>query len=622
MEISVKNEQMVELINLIPDGILVLDSMGIAKFANQSAIHMFGGNSEDVINQELGLPVDKLHVSELDIVTNANSVSIAEMRVKEILWEGKKAFIASLRDVTAKRQEQEIIEAVFDAFGAMNEGFFICNNQGKITYANSSFERITGYKRSEIFGKSPSFLKSGIHTEEFFQKFWKQIDEEGQWQGIIWNKRQSGEIYPENLTVNTIKKDGKIHYYIAVFSDFTEGFKYTEELNKLRNETIDSEKKKSAFISRASHEIRTPMSGIIGYTELLADTSLSMEQREYLEVIRTSSKSLLTMINEILDLSKLESGKNLSFNTVFSIRELIQELYQIFKLHTVNRDIVLGNYFSCKIPDWVEGEKEPLRQILTNLLSNAFKFTKSGKISFGIDSIEDLGSNLKIQISVSDTGIGIDDSSKVKIFEPFFRSESAQKDAGTISGTGLGLTIVSSILKKNGGKITVDSTLGKGSCFRFTYLVKKQDIQSKSTQWVKMGESRMERWKNTGRSLNVLIVEDNLSNQMYVKRVLEKKSFFVGVASNGKEALEKIDQKNYDVILMDVRMPIMDGFETTEKIRSSSNSKIKNIPIIGLTGISSEEEKNKCQKVGMNSFIMKPAESELLIFEILKFVFP
>jgi PAS domain S-box-containing protein len=622
MDISIKNEQMIDLINSIPDGILVLDSMGIAKFANQSAIHMFGGNSDDVINQELGLPVDQFHVSELDIVTNANSVSIAEMRIKEIIWEGKKAFIASLRDVTAKRQEQEIIEAVFDAFGAMNEGFFICNSQGKIAYANSSFERITGYKRSEIFGKSPSFLKSGIHTEDFFQKFWKQIEEEGQWQGIIWNKRQSGEIYPENLTVNTIKKDGKVHYYIAVFSDFTEGFKYTEELNKLRNETIDSEKKKSAFISRASHEIRTPMSGIIGYTELLSDTSLSMEQREYIEVIRTSSKSLLTMINEILDLSKLESGKNLSFNTVFSIRELIQELYQIFKLHTVKRDIVLGNYFSCKIPDWVEGEKEPLRQILTNLLSNAFKFTKSGKISFGIDSIEDQGSNLKLQITVSDTGLGIDDAFKSKIFEPFFRLESAQKDAGTISGTGLGLTIVSSILEKNGGKISINSILGKGSNFTFTYLVKKQDTQSKSTQWVKMGESRMERWKNTGRSLNVLVVEDNLSNQMYVKRVLEKKSIFVGVASNGKEALEKINLKNYDVILMDVRMPIMDGFETTEKIRSSSNPKIKNIPIIGLTGISSEEEKDKCQKVGMNSFIMKPAESELLIFEILKFVFP
>jgi PAS domain S-box-containing protein len=622
MDISIKNEQMIDLINSIPDGILVLDSMGIAKFANQSAIHMFGGNSDDVINQELGLPVDQFHVSELDIVTNANSVSIAEMRIKEIIWEGKKAFIASLRDVTAKRQEQEIIEAVFDAFGAMNEGFFICNSQGKIAYANSSFERITGYKRSEIFGKSPSFLKSGIHTEDFFQKFWKQIEEEGQWQGIIWNKRQSGEIYPENLTVNTIKKDGKVHYYIAVFSDFTEGFKYTEELNKLRNETIDSEKKKSAFISRASHEIRTPMSGIIGYTELLSDTSLSMEQREYIEVIRTSSKSLLTMINEILDLSKLESGKNLSFNTVFSIRELIQELYQIFKLHTVKRDIVLGNYFSCKIPDWVEGEKEPLRQILTNLLSNAFKFTKSGKISFGIDSIEDQGSNLKLQITVSDTGLGIDDAFKSKIFEPFFRLESAQKDAGTISGTGLGLTIVSSILEKNGGKISINSILGKGSNFTFTYLVKKQDTQSKSTQWVKMGESRMERWKNTGRSLNVLVVEDNLSNQMYVKRVLEKKSIFVGVASNGKETLEKINLKNYDVILMDVRMPIMDGFETTEKIRSSSNPKIKNIPIIGLTGISSEEEKDKCQKVGMNSFIMKPAESELLIFEILKFVFP
>jgi CheY-like chemotaxis protein len=177
-------------------------------------------------------------------------------------------------------------------------------------------------------------------------------------------------------------------------------------------------------------------------------------------------------------------------------------------------------------------------------------------------------------------------------------------------------------LEKNGGKISINSILGKGSNFTFTYLVKKQDTQSKSTQWVKMGESRMERWKNTGRSLNVLVVEDNLSNQMYVKRVLEKKSIFVGVASNGKEALEKINLKNYDVILMDVRMPIMDGFETTEKIRSSSNPKIKNIPIIGLTGISSEEEKDKCQKVGMNSFIMKPAESELLIFEILKFVFP
>lgn len=625
MENKLINKENIEyVVDSIPDGILVLNSSGVAKYANKSAITLFGGDPSFIINQELGLPLDQKSTSDLDIITNPHSPKIAEMRIQKMNLNGEEAYVASLRDVTLKRREQELIESVFNAFGAMNEGFFICDSEGKIFFANEAFERITGYKRSQVIGRNPNFLRSGVHTDEFYDNFYGKLKEEGEWQGIIWNKRFNGEIYPENMTVTTLMKDGRIDNYIAVFSDFTEGYKFHEELNRLKQEAIQSNHKKAKFISQASYEIRTPISEILGYTELVAVSPLTMEQKEYIEVIRSSSKSLINIVNDILEVSKIESGMSYSHFSIFSIKELIQEIYQFFRVHTVRKDLVLGNYFTGKIPDWVKGEKELLRQILTNLISNAIKYTPSGKIQFGIDSIEEVNETFIIQFSVIDTGIGIDMNQSEKIFNPFYKIENSINEMNSSDGNsaGLGLTIVSNILEQNGGSIKVESKLNKGSKFTFTYKVSKVDLKDKNSEFHKVSQNRLEKWKNTGRSLNILIVEDNLANQFYIKRILEKKAIQGTIARNGKEALIKLENKVYDAILMDINMPVMNGYETTELIRTSENPKIKNIPILGLTGLTSKEDLDKCKAVGMNSVINKPVEVDYLIFEILRFVFP
>lgn len=624
MAVRTNFDKYARILEDLPDGVVVVDHEGVAKFANSSAIQMFGGEPSFIINQKIGLPLDYDHSLELDLLTQSNGHPIiAEIKLAKTEWEGSEAFVACLRDVTAKREQQEVIETVFQAFTVLQEGFFICNSEGKIIYANPAFEKITGYNRKEILGKTPAFLKSGVHNEEFYAEFYKKLANEGEWHGIIWNRRANGQIYPEKLHVTTVLTEtGGVKYYVALFSDATDVYYKEEELRKSRDQAIQAEKKKSEFLSRASHEIRAPMSGIIGYSELLAETNLTTEQREYLEVIRSSAKSLLNLINEVLDISRLQSGRTLSKISVFSLRELMQELHRFFKVHTLKKDIVLGYYFSDKIPDWLEGEKEPLRQVLTNLLSNAFKFTRYGKINFGVDKVEDLGEEVLIHFTVSDTGIGIEPEHLEKVFEPFYQVESIMQDQYAGSSSGLGLTIVKAIVEKNGGKVQIESIHGEGTKVHFSFKARKTGKVGQTAQMIKENEERLEKWKNRGRSLSVLLAEDNYPNQMYIKRILEKRSIFVTVASNGDQVLERLKEKDFDVILMDIRMPKMDGLEATRRIRAMSDPKKSRIPIIALTGLTSEEERTICQEAGMDGFLVKPVEIDLLIYEILRFVFP
>jgi CheY-like chemotaxis protein len=328
------------------------------------------------------------------------------------------------------------------------------------------------------------------------------------------------------------------------------------------------------------------------------------------------------MINEVLDISRLQSGKSISSVSVFSLRELVQELYRFFKIHTLKKDIILGYYFSDKVPNWLEGEKEPLRQVLTNLLSNAFKFTRYGKINFGVDSVENSEDSVKIHFTVSDTGIGIDADSLSKVFDPFFQVESVMQDQYVGSGSGLGLTIVKSIVEKNGGEIWIESEVGVGTKVHFSFVARKTSKMGRAAEIIKENSERLEKWNNQGRPLSILLAEDNYPNQMYIKRILEKKNINVTVASNGGQVLERVREKDFDVILMDIRMPKMDGLEAAKRIRAMENPRKSQVPIIALTGLSSDEERESCKQAGMDGFITKPIEIDHLIYEILRYVFP
>ena len=620
----INSENLDQVVDAIPDGILVLDSFGIAKYANKSAIFLFGGDSDFILERELGLPVDEEATVDLDIISNPQFPKIAEMRIQKMHLNGEDAYVASLRDVTLKRQEQEIIESVYNAFGLMNEGFFICNEDGKIFFANEALERITGYPRSYIVGRNPNFLQSGIHTDEFFSNFYKKLKEDGEWQGVIWNKRASGEIYPDNMTVTTLLKDGKIDKYIAVYSDFSEGYKYYKELNKLRRAAIDSNIKKNLFLTDASQAVREPISEIIGSTEFVADLPLTPVQKEYIDVIRSSSKSLLNIVNDILEVSKIDSGMNYTHNSLFSVKDLIQNVFQFFRVHSLNKELIFEFYLSENLPQLVKGDKESLRQILTNILANAFKFTSQGRIRFGVDSVEDLEDMLVLNFSVIDTGIGIAKENLDRIFDPFFKvqDELSNHNKSDKATSGLGLTIVSNLLEQNGGKIVVDSNYKKGSQFQFSYKVIKVNENQETSQFQDLINNKLEKWKSTNRTIHVLIVEDNISNLYYTKRVLEKKGISTNLSKSGKEALEKLEKQDYDLIIMDIKMPDVDGYTVTKQIRSHINSKKKNIPIIALTGLTSDESKTKCKEVGMNSVLHKPVAEDHLLFEILRFVFP
>ena len=390
--------------------------------------------------------------------------------------------------------------------------------------------------------------------------------------------------------------------------------KKQEEINRLlENEqmAIQSSKMKSEFLANMSHEIRTPMNGIVGLNDLLRDTELTPQQKEYVDGIASSSAALMSVINDILDISKVEAGKvELEIMDV-DVKLLLQDLCTIFRptANTKNVELVLIN----EIPDdktCIKSDYGRLRQIINNLMSNAIKFTFTGKITvqakyIPLDNVEDVASKKgKLLIEIIDTGIGIDADKLGTLFQPFTQAE--MSTTRRFGGTGLGLSISKSLVHLMKGDIGVYSEKGKGSTFWFEIPYTQGEIKKKVD--VTKNPSSL-----IGRSLNVLVAEDNPMNRKVAMRMLEALGQRVTASDNGLEALQlvQMNPKRFDVILMDCMMPVMDGYEATKNIRSLPKP-ISEIPIIAMTANALQGEKEKCLEVGMSDYMSKPIDRSIL----------
>lgn len=437
-----------------------------------------------------------------------------------------------------------------------------------------------------------------LSGEELFEKNALLFEEAARQRILINNIKDAIQtISPEQ----EIKDDDILRIGEVLTNTVKERKEFEKQLEEARENAEQSLETRKLFLANISHEIRTPINAISGMSGILADTEISDTQKQYVNAIQSSSKSLMVIVNDILDMSKLESGKFSAEFIPFDIRSIVDPLYTSYLLRTDEKGIAFSIDYPEAMPKWVFGDPTRLGQILNNLISNAIKFTDKGKVSLKI-TFEKKGKLNEFCFNVSDTGIGIDQEKLKTIFE--FFSQEDNTITRRFGGTGLGLAISKSIAELLGGEIKVESEKNVGSTFKFCLSMPEAAEQEKSVSVV---QSDL-----TGK--NVLIVEDNELNRFLAVTILKKWNANIHIAENGEEAVAAVKNKVIDVVLMDIQMPVMDGVAASIAIRNELNS---NVPIIALTANALESEKEKCWQAGMNEYITKPYNPAFLLEKII-----
>jgi PAS domain S-box-containing protein len=575
---------------------------------------------------------------EEELITN-NKKTIISM--KKVPVKDKDGVIHGLIglgfDITARKAAEEELRKLSNAIEQSPVSIVITDRNGNIEYVNPKFTEVTGFTTAEAVGNNPRILKSGELSGEAYKTLWDTITSGRSWNGEFHNRKKNGKLYWELASISPVLSDsGEITHFIAVKEDITERKRAEESLRtaKMELETLNRQLQssigqanqfaleaqaasvaKSQFLANMSHEIRTPMNGVIGMTGLLLDTALTEEQKGYTRIIRSSADSLLTIINDILDFSKIEAGK-LEMETLdFDLRATMADMVEMFIVNAGKSGLAFDWAIHADTPSLLRGDPGRLRQILTNLIGNAIKFTPEGKVTLAVKPEKEEGGRVTLLFTVTDTGIGIPGDRMDRLFKPFSQADpSATRKYG---GTGLGLMISKKLVELMGGTVGVKSEEGKGSTFWFTSTFERQtagEWKSKTPEGVPgpiITRCRMEETKKL--KLRILIAEDNTINQKVTLGILNKLGFRADVAANGKEVLTALDMIPYDLIFMDIQMPEMDGFEATAAIRLREGDRDSHIPIIAMTAHAMEEDRLHCLAAGMDDYVSKPVSPKSLI---------
>ena len=504
------------------------------------------------------------------------------------------------------------------------------NTEGKITDMNQATINITGVNREHLTGTD--FFEYFTEPRKA-RKVYKEVFAKGFVSDSPLTLRHVGGKLTDVLFNGSVYKDndGNVLGVVVVARDITEqkiisralteAMEFSEMATTIaEGAKIKAEKAtkiaesavraKQQFLSNMSHEIRTPMNAIIGFTKVLLKTDMSARQREYLSAIKTSGDALIVLINDILDLAKVDSGKMTFEQTPFKLALSISAMLHLFETKIREKNLELVKEYDNNIPEVLVGDPVRLHQIILNLVSNAVKFTSKGKITVSVRLLSEDAKTANIEFSISDTGIGIEKNKIGKIFENFQQATSGT--SRVFGGTGLGLAIVKHLVEAQDGSIDVTSKIGEGSTFSFALNFIKTNAQAEAeTELIDL--ELKEEFKN----IKVLVVEDIPLNQLLMKTLLDEFEFETIIAANGKIAVEKLEAEPFDIILMDLQMPVMNGFEATDYIRKKMNSKI---PIMALTADVTTVDLEKCKAVGMNDYISKPVDERILYAKILKLV--
>lgn len=477
------------------------------------------------------------------------------------------------------------------------------NIKGKVTDMNQATVDITGVAREKLTGSN--FFDYFTDPKKAAEVY-KDVFAKGSAVNAPLTLRHVDGKLTDVLLNGSVYKDGKgkVLGVVLVARDVTKEKIIAAELNQAIVFAEDAVKAKQQFLSNMSHEIRTPMNAIIGFTKVILKTDLTPKQKEYLTAIKLSGNSLIVLINDILDLAKVDAGKMTFEEIPFKMASSIEAMIHLFETKVQEKNLELVKVYDAAIPEVLLGDPVRLHQIILNLVSNAVKFTTNGKITVSLHLLAADEENVTIEFAVADTGTGIAAGKTEKIFENFHQASS--DTSRLYGGTGLGLAIVKQLVESQGGQISVQSKVNEGSVFSFTLSFKKTDAKAET-------ENEMPEPDAENKNIKVLVVEDIALNQLLMKTLLDDFGFERDIAANGKRAIEKLQEKNYDIILMDLQMPEMNGFEATEYIRNKMHSKI---PIIALTADVTTVDLEKCKAVGMNDYIVKPVDERILYSKI------
>ena len=378
------------------------------------------------------------------------------------------------------------------------------------------------------------------------------------------------------------------------------------ELKEARDRAENMSQAKGEFLANMSHEIRTPMNGVIGTLQLLEDTGLSDEQKDFVQTAHKSAEALLAILNDILDLSKIEAGKLQFENIAFNLRQIISDIVILHSLKAEQQGVELRQTIDEKLPAYIMGDPTRMRQVIVNLVSNALKFTREGEVAIAVEVLSADSQSVQLKISVTDTGIGIPAEAQENLFKAF-----TQADGSTTrkyGGTGLGLAIVSQLVEMMQGELGVESEEGRGSSFWFiaSFAIAEQQEEKSSEKTVAQTALAID--------ARILLVEDNPINQMVASKMLEKFGLKPELANNGVEALDKLQQQDFDLVLMDCQMPEMDGFEATKEVRRQNLTTADGspLPIVAMTANVMSGDRERCLDVGMDDYIGKPVKRDKL----------
>jgi PAS domain S-box-containing protein len=506
--------------------------------------------------------------------------------------------------LNTERKQAELVRLQAAALESADNAILITSHEGTITWVNSAFTALTGYTPAEVIGQNPRILKSGRHDAAFYKSMWETLYSGEVWRGEMINLRKDGSTFIEEQTITPLLSEtGEITNFIAIKKDITARKRIEGELEEARDAALESVRLKSEFLANMSHEIRTPMNGVIGMTSLLLDTELGFEQRRFSETIRSSAQALLKIINDILDFSKIEADE-LHFEMLeFDLLKSVESTLEVLSARAQEKHIELGLLFDRDVPRALRGDEGRLRQVLTNLIGNAVKFTERGEIIVHVFSESISDTHARLRFNVSDTGIGITQASQSRVFEAF-----SQADGSTTrkyGGTGLGLAISKRLVELMNGEIGFESNSGQGSNFWFTAGFEKQaegsDVSSRDLTAL------------TGRRM--LIVDDSSTTRRSILDSTSSWGMFSVETETCAEALAMMRAaalrgEGYDIVAIDVELPDEDAFELARSIKG--DPKISAAEILLMASLGMQGHGEQARMLGAAAYLTKPIRQSQL----------
>ena len=647
-QLKLSNDRFFKIFNKNSVG-MAITNMETSKleYVNESFSTIFGYTEQEVVgktSQELNLVSNELRDETISMLKKKGYLKAVEGEIRkkngEKLWvllsleiieiNEKKYILSSIYDMHERKELEEKIRKLAEFQNIILNGtdYAIITTsypEGIITTFNTGAEKMLGYMAEEVVGKTdPSIIhdktevenRAKLLSQELQMKIEPGIDvfhiksrlgyniDINEWTYIC----KDGSRINVELSITTLRdKDKNIVGYLGVAKNISENKKAREAILLAKEAAEQSNLLKETFLANMSHEIRTPMNAIIGFTDLLLKKDLKDREKEFVRIIKTSGENLLRIINDILDVSKIDSGMMIFEEHPISIKEIFGSIHIMLSQKAKEKDLTLNFEYDSKLPDVVLGDPTRLTQIILNLVGNGIKFTKEGGVDVFAKTLSQENEIYVIEFSIKDTGIGIPEDKLQQVFERFKQAES--HTTRNYGGTGLGLNIAKQLIELQNGTINIKSTEGIGTVFSFILPFKKTNKIHQNTH-----QHNIELDVLSLSKLNVLVVEDNSINITFIKSLFSDYNIKSDIAENGRVAIEKLKNNQYDIVLMDIEMPEMNGYEATEAIRNDLKN---NIPIIAMTAHAMSGEKEKCIQLGMNDYISKPINTDLLFEKIL-----